>query len=193
MDFLGRLKDSIRVNRKVGTYTGGIGSLSSAYISLKNKLNLKSTGRSAICIKNTNYKQFTNMVEEINRFLDASKLDFELAYRTVIDQYNYFWFIIVGKTLEDILAAIMLISDTIEQKGFSDELLVCVFDFSDEDLIQYLIYSYKLRKFYPFVPTGKQQNQRDHSQELKIMAAVGNEVPFESDMSNWYPIWDIPN
>ena len=192
MDFLGRLKDSIWVNRKVGRYTDGISSLSSAYISLKNKLNLKSTGRSAICIKSGNYKQFTDMVEEINRFLDARKLDFELAYRTAIDQYNYLWFIIVGKTIEDILAAIMSISDTIEQKGFSDELLVCVFDFNDDDVVQYLIYSYKLHKFYPFVPTGKQQNQRDHSQELKIMAAVGNEVPFESDMSNWYPIWDIP-
>jgi hypothetical protein len=180
-------------NRKVGTYTDGVNSLSSAYISLKNKLNLKSTGRSAICIKNTDYKQFNDMVEEINKFLDARKLDFELTYRTVIDQYNYLWFIIVGKTFEDILVAIMSISDTIEQKGFMDELLMCVFYFDDDNVVQYLIYSYKLHKFYPFVPTGKQQNQRDHSQELKIMAAVGNEVPFESDMSNWYPIWDIPS
>jgi hypothetical protein len=86
----------------------------------------------------------------------------------------------------------MSISGTIEQKGFLDELLVCVFDFNDDGVVQYLIYSYKLHKFYPFVPAGKQQNQRDHSQELKIMAAVRNEVPFETDMSNWYPIWDIP-
>jgi hypothetical protein len=193
MDFLGRLKDRIGENRKVDTYTGSISSLSSAYISLKNKLNLKSTGRSAICIKNANYKLFTDMVEEINRFLDARKLDFELAYRTIIDQYNCLWFIIVGKTLEDVVAATMSVSDTIELRGFSDELLVCVFDFIDDDLVQYLIYSYKLHKFYPFVPTGKQQNKRDHSQELKIMAAVGNDIPFESDMLNWYPIWDVPN
>ena len=193
MDFLGRFKDRIGENRKVDTYTGSISSLSSAYISLKNKLNLKSTGRSAICIKNANYKLFADMVEEINRFLDARKLDFELVYRTVIDQYNCLWFIIVGKTLEDVLAATISVSDTIELRGFSDELLVCVFDFNDDDLVQYLIYSYKLQKFYPFVPTGKQQNKRDHGQELKIMAAVGNEIPFESDMSNWYPIWDVPN
>jgi hypothetical protein len=166
MDFLGRLKDRIGENRKVDTYTGSISSLSSAYISLKNKLNLKSTGRSAICIKNA---------------------------RTIIDQYNCLWFIIVGKTLEDVVAATMSVSDTIELRGFSDELLVCVFDFIDDDLVQYLIYSYKLHKFYPFVPTGKQQNKRDHSQELKIMAAVGNDIPFESDMLNWYPIWDVPN
>ena len=190
---MGDLKDRIGENRKVDTYTDSISSLSSAYISLKNKLNLKSTGRSAICIKNANYKLFTDMVEEINRFLDARRLDFELVYRTVIDQYNCLWFIIVGKTLEDVLAATISVSDTIELRGFSDELLVCVFDFNDDDLVQYLIYSYKLHKFYPFVPTGKQQNKRDHGQELKIMAAVGNEIPFESDMSNWYPIWDVPN
>jgi hypothetical protein len=193
MDFLRRFKDRIGENRKVDTYTGSISSLPSAYISLKNKLNLRSTGRSAICIKNGNYKPFTDMVEEINRFLDARKLDFELVYRTVIDQYNCLWFIIVGKTLEDVVAATISVSDTIELSGFSDKLLVCVFDFNDDDLVQYLIYNYKLHKFYPFVPTGKQQNKRDHGQELKIMAAVGNEIPFESDMSNWYPIWDVPN
>jgi hypothetical protein len=193
MNFLKRLKDSIGINRKIGTYTGGVSSLSSAYISLKNKLNLKSTGRSAICIKNKDNKQFNEMVEEINKFLDARKLDFELTHSTVIDHYKYLWFIIAGKTLEDILAATMLISDTVEQRGFSDELLACVFDFNDGNVVQYLIYSYKLHKFYPFVPTDKQQNQRDHSQELKIMSAVENEVPFENDMSNWYPIWDIPN
>ena len=99
----------------------------------------------------------------------------------------------MGKTLEDIVAAIMSISDTIEQNGFSDKILACVFDFNDGSVVQYLIFSYKLYKFYPFVPTGKQQNQRDHSQELKIMSAVGNEVPFEKKMSNWYPIWNIPN
>jgi hypothetical protein len=99
----------------------------------------------------------------------------------------------MGKTLEDIVAAIMSISDTIEQNGFSDKILACVFDFNDGNVVQYLIFSYKLYKFYPFVPTGEQQNQRDHSQELKIMSAVGNEVPFEKKMSNWYPIWNIPN
>jgi hypothetical protein len=183
MTFFSRLKDRIGINRNAGKDTGDVSSLSSAYISLKTKLNLKSTGRSAICIKKTDSKQFNEMEVEIERFLDAGKLDFEITYRTVLDPYNYLWFIIMGKTLEDIVAAIMSISDTIEQKGFSDKILACVFDFNDGNVVQYLIYSYKLYKFYPFVPTGGHQNQRDHSQE----------VPFEKKMSNWYPIWNIPN
>ena len=77
------------------------------------------------------------MEVEIERFLDAGKLDFEITYRTVLDPYNYLWFIIMGKTLEDIVAAIMSISDTIEQKGFSDKILACVFDFNDGNVVQY--------------------------------------------------------
>jgi hypothetical protein len=193
MTFFSRLKDRIGINRNAGKDMGDISLLSSAHISLKTKLNLKSTGRSAICIKKTDNIRFNEMEEEIERFLDVGKIDFGFNYRIVLDQYNYLWFIIVGKTLEDIVAAIVSISDTIEQKGFSDRILACVFDFNDGNVVQYLIYSYKLNKFYPFVPTGEQQYQRDHSQELKIMSAVGDEVPFEKKMSNWYPIWNIPN
>jgi hypothetical protein len=57
-----------------------------------------------------------------------------------------------------------------------------------------LIYNYKLDKFYPFVPINEQQKQRDHSEELKIMSALADEkkLPFEKEMSKWYPIWNIP-
>jgi hypothetical protein len=82
MNFFSRLKDRIGIDRKVGKDTGGVSSLSSAYISLNTKLNLKSTGRSAICIKKTDNKPFNEMEVEIERFLDAGKLDFEITYRT---------------------------------------------------------------------------------------------------------------
>jgi|SRR5215207_4392356 len=58
---------------------------------------------------------------------------------------------------------------------------------------EYLIYDYKLDKFYPFVPINEQQKQRNHSEELKIMSALADEkLPFEKKMSRWYPIWNIP-
>ena len=99
MNFFSRLKDRIGIDRKAGTDTGGVSSLSSAYISLNTKLNLKCR-RSAICIKKTDNKQFNEMEVEIERFLDAGKLDFEITYRTVLDPYNYLWFIIMEKHLK---------------------------------------------------------------------------------------------
>jgi hypothetical protein len=153
---------------------------------------LKSTGRSAICIKNVDLVPFGEMKHEIENFLDASKADFEITYRTIVDPYEYLWIIIMTKTLEDNVAAITSIGDTIEERGFSDKLLAAIFDFNDGSTANYLIYNYKLDKFYPFVPINEQQKRRDHDKELKIMSAVGDELPVEKDMSNWYPIWNIP-
>ena len=115
-----------------------------------------------------------------------------LTLISIIDPYDYLWTIIVGKTIEDNVAAITSIGDTIEQKGFSDRILASVFDFNDGTIAQYLIYNYKLDKFYPFVPVSEQQKRRDHSKELKIMSAIADELPFEKETSNWYPIWNIP-
>jgi PspAB-like protein len=196
LNFFRRLRESISTSgggsKKQETDSDTISSLSSAYIALKTRLDLKSTGRSAICIKKVELGPFSEMKQEIENFLDASKADFELTYRTIVDPYEYLWIIIMTKTLEDNVAAIASIGDTIEERGFSDKLLASIFDFNDGCAANYLIYNYKLDKFYPFVPINEQQKRRDHDKELKIMSAVGDELPVEKDMSNWYPIWNIP-
>ena len=196
MNFFRRLRESISTSgggsKKEETDSDTISSLSSAYIALKTRLDLKSTGRSAICIKKVELGPFNEMKQEIENFLDGCKADFELTYRTIVDPYEYLWIIIMTKTLEDNVAANTSIGDTIEEKGFSDKLLASIFDFNDGSTANYLIYNYKLDKFYPFVPINEQQKRRDHDKELKIMSAVGDELPVEKDMSNWYPIWNIP-
>jgi hypothetical protein len=169
-------------------------SLSSAYITLETKLGLKNTGRSAMSMKVVDGMYFSDMKQDIQRFLDASKTDFDLRYRTLTDSYGYLWVIIEGKHMEDILAGVTAVGDMVEEKGFSDKLLAAIFEFSsnieNNNSIQYLIYNYKRNNFYPFIPTG--QKNRDTEQEMKILSAVGQEVKFEKDMAFWYPIWDLP-
>lgn len=196
MSFFSGLWKRSRSNtsKKIEADFDAINSLSSAYIELETKLHLKSTGRTAICIKRANTPQFNEMKQEIEKFLEASKADFELTFRTVVDPYDYLWIIILSKTIEDNVAAITSIGDTIEEKGFSDRLLASVFELNNGTTNEYLIYNYKLDKFYPFVPINEQQKQRDHGEELEIMSALADEkkLPFEKEMSCWYPIWNIP-
>ena len=195
MSFFRRLwKRSDETTKNTEADFDAINSLSSAYIALETKLQLKSTGRTAICIKRANTPQFNEIKQEIQKFLEASKADFELTFRTVVDPYDYLWIIILSKTIEDNVAAITSIGDTIEEKGFSDRLLASVFELNNGTTNEYLIYNYKLDKFYPFVPINEQQKQRNHSEELKIMSALADEkkLPFEKEMSKWYPIWNIP-
>jgi hypothetical protein len=192
--FHGLWKNSDNTTRKIQADFDAINSLSSAYVTLETKLNLTSTGRTAVCIKRASAQEFNEMKQEIEKFLEASKADFDLSFRAVVDSYDYLWIVILSKTIEDNVAVITAIGDTIDQKGFSDRLLASVFGFNNGTLIEYLIYNYKIDKFYPFVPINEQQKQRNHSEELKIMSALIDEkkLPFEKDMSRWYPIWNIP-
>ena len=192
--FHGLWKHSGNTTKKIQADFDAINSLSSAYVALETKLNLTSTGRTAVCIKRASAQKFNEMKQEIEKFLEASKADFDLSFHTVVDPYDYLWIVILSKTIEDNVAVITAIGDTIDQKGFSDRLLASVFEFNNGTLIEYLIYNYKIDTFYPFVPINEQQKQRNHSEELKIMSALIDEkkLPFEKDMSRWYPIWNIP-
>jgi hypothetical protein len=202
LSFFRKIRKSILYDKKKSkSDSDAIFSLSSAIITLETKIGLKATGRCALTTKSANGMYFDQMKDEVQRFLNISKPDFELTYRTVIDSYGYLWMILVGRMPEDILAAITAVSDTIQEKGFSAQLLAAIFEFSqgqkaigtqnNNENMQYLIYNYKSNKFYPFVPfIGKKT--RNTEDEMKLMATIQDQVPFEKDMAMWYPLWDLP-
>ena len=168
-------------------------SLSSAYLTIESKMGLKNSGRCALSLKSISGMYFNEMKDDIKRFLDISKTDFELTYRTVIDSYGYLWVILEGKKMEDLLAGISAVGDTVDEKGFSDQLLAAIFEFTDDrNRKEYLIYNYKRNTFYPFVPLDNDKKSRNTEEEMKIMATIGDEVPLERDMTLWYPLWDLP-
>jgi hypothetical protein len=168
-------------------------SLSSAYLTIESKMGLKNSGRGALSLKSISGMYFNEMKDDIKRFLDISKTDFELTYRTVTDSYGYLWVILEGKRMEDLLAGISAIGDTVDEKGFSNQLLAAIFEFTDDgNRKEYLVYNYKRNRFYPFVPLDNGKKSRNTEEEMKIMATIGDEVPLERDMTLWYPLWDLP-
>jgi hypothetical protein len=168
-------------------------SLSSAYLTIESKMGLKNSGRGALSLKSISGMYFNEMKDDIKRFLDISKTDFELTYRTVTDSYGYLWVILEGKRMEDLLAGISAVGDTVDEKGFSNQLLAAIFEFTDNrNRKEYLIYNYKRNRFYPFVPLDNGKKSRNTEEEMKIMATIGDEVPLERDMTLWYPLWDLP-
>jgi hypothetical protein len=168
-------------------------SLSSAYLTIESKMGLKNSGRGALSLKSISGMYFNEMKDDIKRFLDISKTDFELTYRTVTDSYGYLWVILEGKRMEDLLAGISAVGDTVDEKGFSNQLLAAIFEFTDDrNRKEYLVYNYKRNRFYPFVPLDNGKKSRNTEEEMKIMATIGDEVPLERDMTLWYPLWDLP-
>ena len=186
----GSRKDEVEreANRIRNSYidSEAVSSLSTAYVKLDNNLGLKTTGKCGICVKQMDAESFKEMKQYVDDFLtlasDKKRNDFDITFRSLIDEYGYLWFILVGKSLEDIVAAINAIGDTVHERGFSVQLLANVFEFTSgygtgdtknnvNNDKQYLIYNYKLDKFYPFVPIGSEslegKRRRDHEQEKR--------------------------
>lgn len=206
MSFFRKIRKSIynSKNKESKIDSEAIFSLSSATITLETKQGLKPTGRCALTVKSTSGLYFNEMKDEIQRFLAISKPDLQFDYRTVVDSYGYLWLILAGRTIEDALAAITAVVDTIQEKGFSSQILASIFEFrqvreldssseknNNHSSMRFLVYNYKSNKFYPFVPFFGERS-RDTENEMRIMATLQKEIPFEKDMSMWYPLWDLP-
>ena len=203
-----------------------ISALSIAYVKLDSKLGLKSTGRCGILVKNVDTLEFSDMKQYINNFLstvsDKQKMGWDFSHQSIVDNYGYLWFMLQGKAIEDIAVAINAIGDTIHEKGYSRQLLAAIFEFTsgynvdggrlgmdnantavnNNNKSQYLIYNYKIDKFYPFVPLFssadvagnglRKKSNRNYEQELKIMEQIKDDLPLEKEVNLWYPIWNIP-
>jgi hypothetical protein len=188
-----------RILRKKGNYrtnknqidSDTLFSLSSAHVTLETKLNLRSTGKAAIGLKSVSGRLFAETIEEIKHFLDVSKTESDLSYKMINDSYGYLWIILQCKKIEDIISGISAVGQIVHDRNFSKQLFAALFQFSNANNRsnnRYLIYSFALNKFYPFVPVNK--NERDNKIEREIMKTIVDEMPFEKDASLWYPIWD---
>ena len=180
----------------------GIFSLTSAYITLETKLRLNSTNRCGICVKNVNGTNFSDTIGEVQEFLRVSSSEFRTEHILVNDKLGYLWIMLRGMSIEDILVASNGIADTITERGFRDQMLAAVFEFkkaiapnpnlgSLQFEPQFLIYNFKRENFYPFVPFGVQEKRRSDL-ELTLASIISKEVPWETDMTVWYPMWDMP-
>jgi len=188
-----------RILRKKGNYrtnknqidSDALFSLSSAHVTLETKLNLRSTGKAAIGLKSVSGRLFAETIEEIKHFLDVSKTESDLSYKMINDSYGYLWITLQCKKIEDIISGISAVGQIVHDRDFSKQLFAALFQFSNSNNRsnnRYLIYSFALNKFYPFVPVNK--NERDNKIEREIMKTIVDEMPFEKDVSLWYPIWD---
>jgi hypothetical protein len=199
MTFFKRFIDSIGDSRKTNSDSDAIFTLSSAYISLETELNLIYTGRCCICIKKADADvSFNELKLSIKNLLEASKkTDLKLSYDVSIDKYrDLLWLVIDVRSIEDSVACVTVVSETLEQERPMILLKSAVFEFGKKGSIHQpylLIYDYELDKFYPFVPIIGRQKARNSREEMNMMRAVSNDkLPLEEDESRWDPIWHLP-
>ena len=161
--------------------------ISTAYVTLNTNLNLKSEG-AGICFKPIEASRFKNAELEIQELLAQSCKETHTLYKTRKDSYGYLWVILQDPDFEELVSTLYMVSETLVEHDFGEQLLCAVFKFKDESEV-YWIYNFKQAKFYPFVPKGK---QRDSSYEFRLRSIMEKELPIEKEVERWYPLWEIP-
>lgn len=112
------------------------------------------------------------------------------------DSYGYQWLLLDDPDIDSLVTRVHMINSTLTDNGWGPQLLCSVFsmtpgpDASDQTKPTFLVYLYKRGTFYPFSPIGPEK--RDTEEELRIKAVLGTDLPVESDLSRWFPLWDLP-
>jgi hypothetical protein len=178
--------------------------ISTASITLESSLSLKPSGYAGICFKPIGASAYESARKEIQELLEYSSKETETEFRLEKDEFNFLWAIFNDPDFDDLVASIHLVSQTLEEHGFGEQILCAIYRFNSEpeagtvegegktDVRKavYWIYNFKQGTYYPFIPLPNKQ--RDSSFEFRLRSDMEREMPIEKNVEKWYPLWGIP-
>ena len=166
--------------------------MSTAYVTLEMSLGLRTTGRAAIVFQQLDTADFAQLARDMQELIRATTAEAGTTVEAKDDDYGYRWMVLSDPDFDDLVTGINAIGGELELGGYGDRILAAVFPFEDERGGRvYLIYNYKRGAFYPFVPAGGDK-ARDNERELRLKAQIEGELPIESELERWFPLWGAP-
>ena len=166
--------------------------ISTAYVTMESELELKTRGVAGIVFQPLETADFHAIVADMEEVVRGTGSDAGTSVDTHDDSFGYRWMILRDPDFDDLVVGVNAVSGALEAGGYGERVLCAVFAFEDaRSRPLYWIYNYKRGYFYPFAPSGGEQ-QRDTERELRIKAQIGPEVPVEPELERWFPLWDIP-
>jgi hypothetical protein len=164
--------------------------LTGAALTMQTGLGMTGSGNAGLCFKALEAGTFDALVRDIDDLLAISGRETGTRVDRHTDDYGFSWIVLTDPELEDLVTTTHVVSQTMQEQGFSERLLCAVFGFEYQGRPVDLVYSYRRGAFYPFAPTGKER--RDNALEMRIMAALERELPFEPELGRWFAVWDAP-
>lgn len=165
--------------------------ISTSYPTLTINLELVPTHAAGVCFKPVEAAAFGELLRDMDELLRLAGADSGVEVERVDDDMGFTWIVLRDPDFEDLVTTIHLINGSIEERGFSEQLLCSVFGFRDADGRRVdLVYAYKRGTFYPFVQRG--ERERDNALEMRLHAALSREMPMEPELERWYAVWGAP-
>jgi hypothetical protein len=162
-----------------------------AQVTLDTGLGLKHKGVAGIVFQPLGTADFEGIVSETEELLHGTAEETGTEVRSAEDEFGYRWLILRDEDFEDLVVSLNTVSSQLQGGGYGDRLLCAVFAFEEKGRSIYFIYNFKRGAYYPFVPAPGDK-ARDSERELRLKSQVGAELPFEDDITRWFPLWEIP-
>jgi hypothetical protein len=165
--------------------------LTTAAVTLETELGLRPAGVAGVCFKPLSAGDFVRAETDLQELLDRVAVDSGSRLERREDKFGYTWIVVRDPELEDQVTTIHAVASGLESAGFGAQLLAAVFKFEGHKHPVFFVYSYKRGTFWPFIPTGEDQ-ERDNAEELELKAKLEKELPIEQDLSRWFGVFDAP-
>ncbi|NNN37605.1 hypothetical protein HLK59_46255 [Streptomyces sp. S3(2020)] len=169
--------------------------LPSAAVTLEAAAGFTPTGSGAVCFATVEGAAFEQTHREVQALLDADADREGPPVGLRRDEYGYSW--LVSERAPDELPQLVndlhAVNASMEVNGFGPQLLCSLAGFRDgEDRTLALVYLYKRGTWFPFAPLPGGGQRRDNALELRVKAALGNDLRIEQDLNRWFPVWGAP-
>lgn len=155
---------------------------------------MTSAKTAGICFKGVASAPFRQINDDLQDLLKVATNDSPTTAKPFEDSLGYKWMIFEGSDFQGLVAAVHMVSQTLIDQGYGDQLLSAVFRFNDaSSKPDYFIYNYKRGAYYPFVPRpDSHSHQRNNPDEMRLGTALKSDLPIEGEMERWYAMWDLP-
>ncbi|GAA3689639.1 hypothetical protein GCM10022224_063820 [Nonomuraea antimicrobica] len=160
--------------------------LPSAAVTLQAATGLVPTGLGSVAFRAAEGGAFAEVESEAKALLGERVEESD-------DGYGYTWLLVRREpdALSDLVTEVHAVNSTLEGAGFGPSLLCSLVSFAEPGGRRLaVVYLYKRGTFYPFAPLPGQK--RDNPLELQARGALEGELPLESDLSRWFPVWGAP-
>ncbi|WP_306367559.1 hypothetical protein [Nocardiopsis sp. CC223A] len=173
--------------------------LPSAAVTLRAAAGFRPTGAGSVAFRPTEGAAFADLEKDITALLEAGDGP---PVGQVADEYGYTWLVVrsdhppteqgdvTDPDITGLVTSLHAVNSTLEENGYGPSLLCSLVGFTDGERSLGLVYLYKRGTFYPFAPLPGQR--RDNALELQAEAAIGGDLPIESDRSRWFPVYGAP-
>lgn len=161
-----------------------------AAITLQVSLDMRSTGQGSVAFRAAEGRAFADVESEVTALLEAGGGP---RVRLVGDEFGYTWLVVSTDPpdVSSVVTDLHAVNVTLAEHGFGPQLLCTLLPFEDPaGRLLCLVYLYKRGTFYPFVPTGP--DRRDSVLELQVRDLLSGELPWEADLTRWFPVWGAP-